>query len=97
MYTITAVALLVTMGLVLVRAILGPTLFDRILATNSIATKTTLLIAVIGFLTDRPDFLDIALLYALVNYIATLAVLRYVRTDKGVASDNGAPGTPPSC
>ena len=79
MYTITAVALLVTMGLVLVRAILGPTLFDRILATNAIATKTTLLIAVMGFLTDRPDFLDIALLYALVNYLATLAVLRYVR------------------
>ncbi len=97
MYTITAVALLVTMGLVLVRAILGPTLFDRILATNAIATKTTLLIAVMGFLTDRPDFLDIALLYALVNYLATLAVLRYVRVEQSIASNNGEPRTPPSC
>ncbi len=97
MYTLTAAALLVTMGLVLARAILGPTLFDRILATNAIATKMTLLIAVIGFLTDRPDFLDIALLYALINYIATLAALRYVRAGQSVASNNGEPRTPPSC
>ena len=79
MFGAAAAALLMTMALALIRALLGPTLFDRILALNTIATKTTLLIAVIGFLTDRPDFLDIALLYALLNFVGTVAVLRFVR------------------
>jgi len=79
MFGAAAAALLVTMTLALIRALLGPTLFDRILAVNTIATKTTLLIAVVGFLTDRPDFMDIALLYALLNFVGTIAVLRFVR------------------
>jgi len=86
MFGAAATAILVTMTLALIRALLGPTLFDRILAVNTIATKTTLLIAVIGFLTDRPDFLDIALLYALLNFIGTIAVLRFVRLQTQVAS-----------
>lgn len=65
------------MGLTLVRAILGPTAFDRLLAVNMFGTKTVLLIAVVGFMTERPDFLDIALVYALVNFLSTLAVLRF--------------------
>jgi multicomponent Na+:H+ antiporter subunit F len=86
MFGAAATAILVTMTLALIRALLGPTLFDRILAVNTIATKTTLLIAVIGFLTDRPDFLDIALLYALLNFVGTIAVLRFVRLQTQVAS-----------
>ena len=61
-------ALLVAMALVLYRAFAGPTLFDRVLSANSFGTKIVLLIGLLGFLTDRPEFLDIALLYALVNF-----------------------------
>jgi len=80
------IALLVTMGLVLVRAMLGPTLYDRILAVNTFGTKTVLLIAVIGFFTGRPDFLDIALIYALINFIGTVAVLKFFDTGGKLAS-----------
>jgi multicomponent Na+:H+ antiporter subunit F len=72
-------AVLVTMGLALTRAALGPTLFDRILAINMFGTKTVLLIAVIGFLTGRPDFLDLGLLYTLINFIGVIAVLRFLK------------------
>ncbi|MDD3764356.1 MAG: monovalent cation/H+ antiporter complex subunit F [Nevskiales bacterium] len=68
--------LLVTMLLVLGRALIGPTLYDRILAVNSFGTKTVLFIAVVGFLAGRPEFLDIALVYALINFIGTVAVLK---------------------
>ena len=67
------------MVLALARAFAGPTAYDRILAVNQIGTQTVLLIAVVGFIADRPDFLDISLLYALINFIATIAVLRYVK------------------
>ena len=70
-------AILVTMTLALVRAGRGPTVFDRILALNMFGTKTVLLIAVISFLTGRPDFLDLALVYALMNFIGVIAVLRF--------------------
>ena len=73
------IAILVTMGLALTRAYLGPTVFDRILAVNMFGTKTVLLIAALGFLTDRPDFLDLALVYALMNFIGVIAVLRFFR------------------
>ena len=79
MFAVAAAAIIVTMGLALARALLGPTTFDRILALNMFATKTTLLIAVVGFLTGRPDFLDIALVYALINFIGTVALLRVYR------------------
>ena len=77
MFAAVAIALLVTMVLVLIRALVGPTVYDRILAVNSFGTKTVLMIAVYGFLTDRPDFLDIALVYVLINFIGTVAVLQY--------------------
>ena len=80
MLAVTMVAILTTMGLALARAALGPTPFDRILALNMFGTKTVLLIAVIGFLTDRPSFLDLALVYALINFIGVIAVLRFSRT-----------------
>ncbi len=77
MLAATTVALLVVMVLALVRAFAGPTIYDRILAVNLFGTKTVLLIAVIGFLFGRPDFLDIALVYALINFISVIGVLRY--------------------
>jgi multicomponent Na+:H+ antiporter subunit F len=79
MFVAATVAILATMALGLLRALLGPTVFDRILAVNTIATKTTLLIAVLGFLTGRPDFLDIALVYALINFIGTIAILKFFK------------------
>ena len=77
MFAVATAAVLVTMGLALVRAALGPTVFDRILALNMFGTKTVLLIAVMGFLTGRPDFLDLAIVYALMNFIGVIAVLRF--------------------
>ena len=72
-------AVLVTMFMNLVRAIRGPAVFDRILAVNAFATQTVLLIAVIGFLKGRPDWLDLALVYALLGFIGVLAVLRFAK------------------
>ncbi len=74
-----AAALVAAMVLALARAFAGPTVYDRILAVNHVGTQTVLLIATMGFITGRPDFLDISLLYALINFIATIAVLRYVK------------------
>jgi multicomponent Na+:H+ antiporter subunit F len=72
-------ALLVCMVMTLARAILGPTVFDRVLAVNSFGTKTVLLIAAYGFLSGRPDFLDLAMVYALMNFIGTIAVMKFTR------------------
>ena len=77
MFALATAGILVTMLLALLRAILGPTVYDRILAANMFATKTMLLIAVSGFLAGRPEWLDLALLYGLISYIAVLAVLRF--------------------
>lgn len=74
---VTTITVLVVLAMALARALLGPTLYDRILAVNVFGTKTVLLIAVIGFLFGRPDFLDIAMLYALINFISIIGVLRY--------------------
>jgi multicomponent Na+:H+ antiporter subunit F len=79
MFAVAMLAILVTMLLALVRAALGPTVYDRILALNMFGTKTILLIAVAGFLYGRPDWLDIALVYGLVNFTGTIAVCKYVR------------------
>ncbi len=77
MYVATAAALLVTMGLALVRAFMGPTVYDRILAVNVFGTKTVLIIAVIGFVIGRPEFIDVAIVYALINFIGIVAVLKF--------------------
>jgi multicomponent Na+:H+ antiporter subunit F len=77
MFVVSSLAILVTMTLALVRALLGPSVYDRVLAVNMFGTKTVLIIAVIGFLTERPDFMDLAILYALINFIGTLAVLKF--------------------
>ncbi|MBU50477.1 MAG: pH regulation protein F [Deltaproteobacteria bacterium] len=77
MFAAAMAALLVTSVLALVRAVFGPTVYDRILAVNMFGTKTVLLIAVIGFLVHRPDFLDLALVYTLLNFIGIIAVLKF--------------------
>ena len=79
MFIAAMTAVLVTMSLILARALLGPTVYDRILAINAFGTKTVIFIAVLGYLSGRPDFLDIALTYALINFIGIIAVLRFMR------------------
>ncbi len=77
MFAVAGIALLIVMAMALIRAFLGPTLYDRILAVNNFGTKTVLLIAVLGFIGGRPEFLDIAIVYALINFIGIIAVLRF--------------------
>ncbi len=79
MFALGAITILIAMALVLWRLFVGPTLYDRVLAVNSFGTLAVLLIAVLGFLTGRPDFLDIALLYALINFVGTIAILKFFR------------------
>jgi multicomponent Na+:H+ antiporter subunit F len=79
MFVAAGIAIFISMVLVLARSIAGPTLYDRVLAVNSFGTCTVLLIGVLGFFYERPDFLDIALLYALINFVGTIAVLKYFR------------------
>ena len=80
MFAVAMLGVLATMLLALVRALKGPTVYDRVLAVNMFGTKTVLLLSVIGFLTGRPDFLDLGLVYALINFIGTIAILKYVST-----------------
>jgi multicomponent Na+:H+ antiporter subunit F len=87
MIAVVMAALLVTMVLALLRAFLGPGRYNRILAVNMFGTKTVLFVAVAGFLFGRPDFLDIGILYALVNFVATIAVLRLTHYQDLVSGD----------
>ncbi|MGB0187849.1 MAG: monovalent cation/H+ antiporter complex subunit F [Aequoribacter sp.] len=79
MFTVSAAAIAITMALALIRAIKGPSEYDRILAVNMFGTKTVLLLAVAAFMIGRPDFLDLALTYALINFIGVLAVLKFFK------------------
>ena len=71
------IAILVVMMMAIIRGIMGPTLYDRILAVNMFGTKTVLLISLLGFVMGRPEFLDIAIVYALINFISVIGVLHY--------------------
>ena len=75
----SAAALLIALVLMLIRTLLGPTLYDRVLAVNSFGTMTVLLLGLLGFAMGRPDFLDIALLYSLINFVSTIAILKFFR------------------
>ena len=77
MLTAAGIAILVSMGLALLRTLLGPSVHDRMLAVNSFSTKTVLLITLLGAMAGRGDYFDIALLYALINFIGTVALMRY--------------------
>jgi multicomponent Na+:H+ antiporter subunit F len=72
-----AAALLVATALALVRAALGPSVFDRLQAANTVGTCAMVLLAVMGFLNGRPDFLDLALVYGLLNVIGVVAILKF--------------------
>jgi multicomponent Na+:H+ antiporter subunit F len=78
-FAAAAGALLVALALMLARAVLGPTVFDRVLAMNTIGTLALLLLAVLGFLSGRPEFLDLAIVYGLLNIVGTIAVLKFFR------------------
>jgi multicomponent Na+:H+ antiporter subunit F len=79
MFAAAIMLLLATLALLLVRAVKGPSVFDRLLAGNTIGTVSVLVLALIGFLTGRPDFLDLAIVYGLLNIVGTIAVLKFFR------------------
>lgn len=93
MFLAAMAGVVVTMLLLLIRAMLGPTVYDRILAINVFGTKTVLFIAVLGFINGRPEFLDIGLVYALINFIGTIAVLKFMQYgDLGWAGEHPPDG-----
>ena len=79
MFAAAAIAILVSLALAVTRALKGPTVFDRVLAGNSVGTLAILMLATVGFLTGRPEWLDIAITYGLLNLIGTLAILKFFR------------------
>jgi len=79
MFAAAVIALLVTLALALARAVKGPTVFDQLLAANTAGTVAVLLLSTIGFLVGRPDFLDLAIVYGLLNVVGTIAVLKFFR------------------
>jgi len=83
MFITISIVILAAIAVGLVRAFRGPTLYDRVLAANMIGTLTVLMVAVLGFMTGRPEFLDIALVYVLISFVSTIAVLRVVALRTG--------------
>jgi len=92
MFGVAMSAVLITMVMALARALIGPSVYDRVLAVNTFGTTAILFIAVLGFLTGRPEFLDIALVYALINFIGTIAVLKFIKYGSLGYSDEDAAG-----
>ena len=80
MFLAGLIACAITGILILVRIVLGKTTFDRILAVNSLGTVVVIGISIHGFYSNRPEFLDIAIVYALINFIGTVAVLKLFST-----------------
>lgn len=79
MIAAATLALIAVVVLALARAALGPTVFDRLQAANTVGTSAMLLLALFGFLNGRPDFLDLAITYGLLNVIGVIAVLKFFR------------------
>jgi multicomponent Na+:H+ antiporter subunit F len=92
MFIAVSSVILVAIAVGLVRAFRGPTLYDRVLAANMIGTLTVLMVAVLGFMTGRPEFLDIALVYVLISFVSTIAVLRVHNPGAGT-TDSSATGS----
>jgi multicomponent Na+:H+ antiporter subunit F len=90
MFAAASAGLLVALALVLLRAFMGPTVFDRAQSANTIGTLSVLLLAVMGFLAGRPEFLDLAIVYGLLNLIGTIAVLKYFEYG-ALGAEGGAP------
>ncbi|MEM7507537.1 MAG: monovalent cation/H+ antiporter complex subunit F [Pseudomonadota bacterium] len=78
-WVLPMLAVLAALALAVARALAGPTAFDRLLAANAIGTSSIMILALFGFLTGRPEFLDVGITYALLNVIGTLAVLKFFR------------------
>ena len=91
MFVAATVAILITMVLAITRTLLGPTVYDRILAVNMFGTKTVLIIAAIAFMSGRTDLLDIALVYALINFIGVVAVLKFFEYGEFSRGGRGRP------
>lgn len=91
MFTVAAIGVCVTMAMALVRAFIGPNVYNRILAVNTFGTLSVMLIALYGFIDDRPEFLDLSLVYALINFIGTIAVTKYVTFSDMGHGDDGDP------
>lgn len=89
MFLAVSIAIMIVMLLALVRAFLGPTLFDRILAVNMFGTKIVLLVAVLGVVSGQSSFVDIALVYALINFISIIAVLRFFEYNRRARKQEG--------
>lgn len=85
-YLVAGLAILIAMALGVCRALLGPTVFDRILAVNLFGTKAVLLVAIYAFFSERHDLLDISLLYSLLNFVGVIAALRLVERGKFFAN-----------
>jgi multicomponent Na+:H+ antiporter subunit F len=79
MFIAAMAGILVTMAMALIRAVLGPTVYDRILSVNTFGTVMVLALSVIGYIAGRPEFLDLAIIYALINFVGTIAVLKFLR------------------
>ncbi len=80
MFAAVLLACAVSIIMLVVRAVKGPSAFDRILAVNSIGTVIILGISLHGFALGRPEFVDISILYAVLNFLGTLAILRFYRS-----------------
>lgn len=89
MFHVAVIAVLVALVLAVFRAVAGPGIFDRMLAANSIGSLAILLLAGLGFLNGRPEWLDIGITYGLLNAVSTLAALKYFRHGD-LAFDDGA-------
>lgn len=76
-YLATAVVMIVGMFMILIRAIAGPTVYDRILATNALGTKTIVFVTLLGYISGRTEFIDMAIIYALISFITTIAILKF--------------------
>ena len=88
----SGIYLCLVMLLSLFRAVAGPTILDRLIGVNAIGSKTTVLLILIGLIYHRVDmFVDIALAYAMLNFIAVLAASRYFQKRKGLY-DETQPG-----
>jgi len=84
----SSLAIMAAMAMAVCRALLGPSVFDRILAVNMFGTKAVLLVAVFAFFSGRHDLLDIALLYSLLNFVGVIAALRLVERGKFFADNS---------
>ena len=85
---LSSIVLALLMGIPLYRAVVGPTVLDRFMGVNAIGSKTTVLLIMIGFIFHRVDmFIDIALAYALLNFIAVIAASRYFHKRKGLSEE----------